>query len=196
MTQIRMDVSPIIAGVDEAGRGPLAGPVVAAAVILDPARPIEGLADSKALSAKRREVLAKLIRANAVFAVGIAEPEEIDRLNILHATMAAMCRAVRALPVQPDRALIDGNRLPPDLPCDGEWIVGGDAIEPAISAASIIAKTVRDQLMADAEQRFAGYGFAGHKGYGAATHMTAIRTLGPCPIHRRSFAPIRQGRLV
>ncbi|MEE2567482.1 ribonuclease HII [Hyphobacterium marinum] len=191
-----MDISPIIAGIDEAGRGPLAGPVVAAAVILDPARPIEGLADSKKLSAKRREALAGLIRANAIYAVGIAEPEEIDRLNILHATMAAMSRAVCALPVRPDRALIDGNRVPDGLPFDADYVIGGDAIEPAISAASIIAKTVRDRLMTDAEQRFSGYGFAGHKGYGAAAHMTAIRTLGPCPIHRRSFAPIRQGRLV
>tara|TARA_R110002072_G_scaffold140619_1_gene284984 strand:- start:712 stop:1287 length:576 start_codon:yes stop_codon:yes gene_type:complete len=185
-----------IAGVDEAGRGPLAGPVVAAAVILDPARPIAGLADSKKLSAKRREALALEIRQHAVFAVGIAEPEEIDRLNILHATMAAMARAVSALPITPARALIDGNRLPPGLPCPAEWIIGGDAIEPAISAASIIAKTVRDELMTGAELRFSGYGFAGHKGYGAAAHMQAIQTIGPCAIHRRSFSPIRQRSLV
>ena len=185
-----------IAGVDEAGRGPLAGPVVAAAVILDPARPIAGLADSKKLSAKRREALALEIRDKAIFAIGIAEPEEIDRLNILHATMAAMARAVNALPMTPARALIDGNRLPPGLPCPAEWIIGGDAVEPAISAASIIAKTVRDELMTGAELRFSGYGFAGHKGYGAAAHMQAIQTIGPCAIHRRSFSPIRQRSLV
>lgn len=165
---------------------------MAAAVILDPARPIAGLADSKKLTAKRRNALALEIRDKAIFAVGIAEPEEIDRLNILHATMAAMCRAVLALPVTPGRALVDGNRIPSGLPCEGQWIIGGDGTEPAISAASIIAKTVRDDLMVAAEARFAGYGFAGHKGYGAAAHIEAIARIGPCPLHRRSFSPIRQ----
>jgi ribonuclease HII len=190
MTQLT--ASPIIAGIDEAGRGPLAGPVVAAAVILDPKRPIDGLNDSKKLSAKRRDALACEIRAHAMFAVGIAEPEEIDRINILQATMIAMRRAVLNLSITPSRALIDGNRVPDDLPCPADWIIGGDAIEPAISAASIIAKTVRDQLMIEAETRFPGYGFAGHKGYGAAKHLDAIRSLGPCAIHRYSFSPIRQ----
>lgn len=190
MTQLT--TSPIIAGIDEAGRGPLAGPVVAAAVILDPKRPIDGLNDSKKLSARRRDALACEIRAHAMFAVGIAEPEEIDRINILQATMIAMRRAVLNLSITPSRALIDGNRVPDDLPCPADWIIGGDAIEPAISAASIIAKTVRDQLMIEAETRFPGYGFAGHKGYGAAKHLDAIRSLGPCAIHRYSFSPIRQ----
>ena len=190
MTQLT--ASPIIAGIDEAGRGPLAGPVVAAAVILDPKRPIDGLNDSKKLSARRRDTLAREIRAHAMFAVGIAEPEEIDRINILQATMIAMRRAVLNLSITPSRALIDGNRVPDDLPCPADWVIGGDAIEPAISAASIIAKTVRDQLMIEAETRFPGYGFAGHKGYGAAKHLDAIRSLGPCAIHRYSFSPIRQ----
>jgi len=190
MTQLT--ASPIIAGIDEAGRGPLAGPVVAAAVILDPKRPIDGLNDSKKLSARRRDALAREIRAHAMFAVGIAEPEEIDRINILQATMIAMRRAVLNLSITPSRALIDGNRVPDDLPCPADWVIGGDAIEPAISAASIIAKTVRDQLMIEAETRFPGYGFAGHKGYGAAKHLDAIRSLGPCAIHRYSFSPIRQ----
>lgn len=190
MTQLT--ASPIIAGIDEAGRGPLAGPVVAAAVILDPKHPIDGLNDSKKLSAKRRDALAMEIRAHAIFAVGIAEPEEIDRINILQATMVAMRRAVLNLSITPSRALIDGNRVPDDLPCPADWIIGGDAIEPAISAASIIAKTVRDQLMIEAETRFPGYGFAGHKGYGVAKHLDAIRSLGPCAIHRYSFSPIRQ----
>lgn len=181
-----------LAGVDEAGRGPLAGPVVAAAVILDPARPIEGLADSKTLTARRRDALAAEIRDHAWVGVGIAEPAEIDRLNILHATMAAMARAVARLPLQPARVLVDGNRVPEALPCPAEALVKGDAREPAIAAASIIAKTLRDRLMADAAIRWPGYGFEKHKGYPSAAHRESLMQLGPCPIHRRSYAPVRE----
>lgn len=181
----------IIAGVDEAGRGPLAGPVVAAAVILDPLRPVAGLKDSKALSPARRIALAQAIRAQARVGVGVAEPEEIDRLNILHATLAAMTRAVTALPVTPGLVLVDGNRAPA-LPCPVKTIIGGDREEAAIMAASIIAKTLRDALMAAAEARFSGYGFAAHKGYPAPAHRAALAALGPCPIHRRSYAPVRE----
>lgn len=181
----------LVAGVDEAGRGPLAGPVVAAAVILDPKRPIEGLGDSKKISAAGRARLAPLIRERALVGVGIAEPEEIDRLNILHATMTAMRRAVLRLPVVPELALIDGNRLPEGLPCRGETIVKGDAKEAAIGAASIIAKTVRDALMESAARRFPGYGLDGHKGYPSPAHREALQSLGPCPIHRQSYEPVR-----
>ena len=180
-----------IAGVDEAGRGPLAGPVVAAAVILDPRQPIEGLDDSKKLSARRRDALALEIRARALVGIGIAEPAEIDRLNILHATMAAMARAVSRLPVVPGRILVDGNRLPDGLPAPAEALVGGDASNAAIGAASIIAKTVRDRLMQAAAERYPGYGFEGHKGYPSAAHRAALMALGPCPIHRTSYAPVR-----
>ena len=181
----------LIAGVDEAGRGPLAGPVVAAAVILDPARPIAGLGDSKVISEKRRASLAVQIRQCAWVGVGIAEPEEIDRINILQATMTAMARAVRNLPLVPGHILIDGNRVPEGLPCSAEAIIKGDASEAAIGAASIIAKTVRDGLMLRAALRFPGYGFEGHKGYPSATHRNALIALGPCPIHRFSYAPVR-----
>ncbi len=180
-----------IAGVDEAGRGPLAGPVVAAAVILDPARPIAGLGDSKAISETRRAALAVQIRQFAWVGIGIAEPEEIDRLNILQATMTAMARAVRNLPLLPGHILIDGNRVPEDLPCSAQAIIKGDASEASIGAASIIAKTVRDALMLRAALRFPGYGFESHKGYPSATHRNALIALGPCPIHRFSYAPVR-----
>lgn len=185
----------LIAGIDEAGRGPLAGPVVAAAVVFHPRRRVNGLTDSKLLTAEERTALAARIREKAWIGVGIAEPEEIDRLNILHATMIAMCRALWSLPVRPDKALVDGNRLPTGLDCDGEAIIGGDASVPAISAASIIAKTVRDALMERAEIRWPGYGFAAHKGYATPVHRAAILSLGPCPIHRRSFAPVAQRTL-
>ena len=182
----------LVAGVDEAGRGPLAGPVVAAAVILDPARPIDGLDDSKVLKAEAREALFPLIQERALaWAVARAEVEEIDRLNILQATMLAMRRAVSALGVAPQHALIDGNRCPEGLPCTSEWIVDGDAKVAAISAASILAKVVRDREMVLLEKQYPGYGFANHKGYGTPEHLKALDKLGPCPIHRQSFAPVR-----
>ena len=181
------------AGVDEAGRGPLCGPVYAAAVILDPARPIPGLNDSKKLSEKKREALAPLIRERALaWAVGIATVEEIDRLNILHATFLAMRRALEGLAVRPDEALIDGNRVPPGLIVPARAIVGGDASEAAISAASILAKTGRDHEMLQWAERYPQYGIAKHKGYPTADHLAALRAHGPSPIHRRSFAPVAQ----
>ncbi len=182
----------IVCGLDEVGRGPLAGPVVAAAVVLDPARPIDGLADSKTLTPARREALAAEIRAHALaWALGRAEVEEIDRINILQASLAAMRRAVEALPIEVDHALVDGNRIPDGLPCSAEAIVGGDGREPAIAAASIIAKVSRDQEMVALDRRYPGYGFASHKGYPTRAHLEALRTLGACPIHRRSFAPVK-----
>jgi ribonuclease HII len=181
-----------IAGVDEAGRGPLAGPVVVAAVILDAARPIEGLADSKALSARQREALRAQIlahaRATAIVCVAV---EEIDLYNIFQATMRGMSRALRALTLKPELALIDGNKLPKDLPCQGRAIVKGDQSEACISAASILAKTTRDALMIEAASIYPGYGFEVHKGYPTPTHLAALRSLGACAIHRRSFAPVQ-----
>lgn len=182
----------LIAGVDEVGRGPLAGAVVAAAVILDPARPIEGLADSKKLTEKRRENLAEAIREKALcWALGRAEVEEIDQLNILHASLLAMKRAVEALSIPPDHALVDGNRSP-ELPCRSEAIVGGDATVEVISAASIIAKVARDQEMVELEQYYPGYGLAKHKGYPTKMHIQALQALGITPIHRRSFGPVKR----
>ncbi|MEJ2453963.1 MAG: ribonuclease HII [Candidatus Thiodiazotropha sp.] len=181
-----------VAGVDEVGRGPLAGPVVAAAVILDPARPIEGLADSKKLSEKRRELLDPLIREQALcWALGRAEPEEIDRINILQASLLAMQRAVAALSTPPGLALVDGNKAP-RLPCLVRTIVGGDASEPAISAASIIAKVARDREMVELDARYPGYGLARHKGYPTKQHLEALRELGVSEIHRRSFGPVQR----
>ena len=183
---------PRIAGVDEAGRCPLAGPVAVAAVILDPARRIRGLDDSKALAPARREVLAARIRERAIaWHVEWVPVAEIDTLNILHATMAGMARAVCALSPAPHEARIDGNRLPPFLPCAARAIVGGDALEPAIMAASILAKVARDALMQAMEDTHPGYGFAVHKGYPTPAHLDALRRLGPCDAHRRSFAPVR-----
>lgn len=182
----------LVAGVDEVGRGPLAGPVVAAAVILDPDRPIEGLADSKLLTEARRESLAEEIREKALaWALGRCEPVEIDRLNILQASLAAMQKAVLALDPAPQHALIDGNRCP-RLPCSAESIVKGDATEPAISAASILAKVVRDREMVSLHERYPGYGFASHKGYPTREHLDALERVGPCEHHRRSFAPVRR----
>ena len=179
-----------VCGVDEAGRGPLAGPVVAAAVILTPARIPEGLNDSKALSSSQRELLLNMIEKNAQIGIGIAEPEEIDRANILGATLIAMRRAVLALPELPEMALIDGNKLP-DLPCDAKAIVKGDSRSLSIAAASIVAKVTRDRLMIEADRRYPGYGLAGHKGYPTKAHMEAVTRLGASPIHRRSFKPVR-----
>ncbi|MEW6330052.1 MAG: ribonuclease HII [Pseudomonadota bacterium] len=188
----RSGFSKLVAGVDEVGRGPLAGPVVAAAVILDEARPIEGLADSKALSPRRREVLSVLIRERALcWALGRAEVEEIDRLNILQASLLAMQRAVAGLSVQPELVLVDGNRAP-RLACSVQTVVRGDATVPAISAASILAKVARDAEMCDLDRDFPGYGFAGHKGYPTAAHMAALQRAGVSPVHRRSFAPVRR----
>lgn len=181
----------LICGVDEAGRGPLCGPVVAAAVILDPARPIPGLADSKKLSEGKRDRLAVEIRAHAMaWAVAEASVEEIDRLNILQASLLAMQRAVAGLALPPTEAWVDGNRCPA-LSIPVRAIVGGDALEPAISAASILAKTVRDALLVELDRTYPQYGLAAHKGYPTAAHLAALRRHGPAPIHRRSFAPVR-----
>lgn len=180
----------LVCGVDEAGRGPLAGPVVAAAVILDPARPIAGLNDSKKLSAKKRMALAGLIRERALaWAVAEASVEEIDQLNILHASMLAMQRAVAALQVTPERALIDGNRCP-SLAIPAEAVVQGDAKVAAIAAASILAKTVRDEGMLGLHAQYPHYGFDRHMGYPTAAHCAALAAHGVSPVHRRSFAPV------
>jgi ribonuclease HII len=182
----------MICGVDEAGRGPLAGPVVAAAVILDIGRPIDGLADSKKLSARIRQRLALEIRERAVgWAVAEASVEEIDRLNILRATMLAMKRAIEALRVRPTEVLVDGNRCP-DIDLPVRSIIRGDASEAAISAASILAKTYRDDGMLRLHATYPEYGFDRHMGYGTAVHLDALRRHGPAPCHRRSFAPVRQ----
>jgi ribonuclease HII len=183
----------LIAGVDEAGRGPLAGPVVIAAVILDPARPIAGLADSKTLGAARREALDAQIRERAlafsVVEIGVAD---IDRLNILQATLLGMARALAALAPAPQLALIDGNRLPGDLCCAARAIVDGDATEPVIGAASILAKVARDRILCELDAIHPGYGFARHKGYPTPEHFAALERLGPCAAHRRSFAPVQR----
>lgn len=181
----------LVAGVDEVGRGPLCGPVIAAAVILDPARPIAGLNDSKKLTARQREALFDIICNQALaWSLGRAEVAEIDEINILHATMLAMQRAVAGLSVQPQLAYIDGNRCP-TLPCRAEAVVKGDSRVPEIAAASIIAKVTRDREMVVMDQQWPGYGIAGHKGYPTAAHMAALKKLGPAPIHRRSFKPVR-----
>jgi ribonuclease HII len=181
-----------VCGVDEVGRGPLAGPVVAAAVILDPARPIDGLADSKKLSERRRETLFGEICGSALaWSLGRAEVAEIDEINILQASLLAMQRAVAALPVAPQCALVDGNRLP-QLPCAARAIIGGDASEPCISAASIIAKVARDREMVALDAEYPGYGLARHKGYPTKVHLEALQVLGVSAIHRRSFAPVRR----
>ncbi|MES1944180.1 ribonuclease HII [Salinisphaera sp. PC39] len=181
----------LLAGVDEAGRGPLAGPVVTAAVILPADHGIEGLGDSKRLTAARRETLVPLIQERAVaWAMGRAEPDEIDAVNILQATMRAMARAVAALGMPPEVVWVDGNRCP-DLPVPAQAVVGGDGSVAAISAASILAKVARDAEMAALDAQYPGYGFADHKGYGTAAHRAALARLGPCAAHRRSFAPVR-----
>ena len=184
------DVPGLIAGVDEAGRGPLAGPVVAAAVMLDARFPIRGLADSKQLSARRREQLYDEIRAKALCcSIAQASVEEIDRLNILQATLLAMQRAVKGLRLKPTKVLVDGNRLP-SLDVLAEAVVSGDSLVPAISAASIVAKVTRDRLLDDMHVLHPGYGFDRHKGYGTAQHLQALQAFGPLDVHRRSFAPV------
>lgn len=181
-----------VAGVDEAGRGPLAGPVAVAAVILDPQRPIEGLGDSKAISEAKREALFPIIQAQALaWHVVFVTAEEIDALNILKATMEGMRRAVQGLSVSPSKVLVDGNRVPPGMPVLCEAIVKGDAKVQAIGAASILAKVARDRWMINLDAQHPGYGFAVHKGYPTPDHLEALRKLGPCPEHRRSFAPVR-----
>ncbi|WP_455209613.1 ribonuclease HII [Kaarinaea lacus] len=187
------DATPqLIAGVDEAGRGPLAGPVIAAAVILDTNYPIDGLADSKKLSEIRREQLANTIKQYALaWAVGRAEVEEIDTINILQASMLAMQRAVAGLAVSPQHVMVDGNRCP-NFPCTASAIVKGDALIPSISATSIIAKVARDQEMIQLDQQYPGYGLNGHKGYPTKKHLEALNRLGVSPIHRKSYAPIKK----
>jgi ribonuclease HII len=180
-----------VCGVDEAGRGPLAGPVYAAAVILDPERPIQGLQDSKKLSAKRRQQLEMFIQEQALsWAVASASAQEIDQINILQASLLAMRRAVERLMIQPSRALVDGNRAP-NLACEVQTIVRGDASEPAISAASILAKCARDRKMLELDALYPAYAFKQHQGYPTAAHFQRLRDHGPCLEHRRSFAPVR-----
>ncbi|MHB1140973.1 MAG: ribonuclease HII [Sulfuricaulis sp.] len=182
----------LVAGVDEVGRGPLAGPVVAAAVILDDTRPIEGLADSKVLTPRRREELSILIKGCALcWALGRAEVEEIDRLNILQASLLAMQRAVMALTLEPDLVLVDGNQAP-RLTCPVTTVIRGDATIPSISAASILAKVARDAEMCDLDRRYPGYEFSLHKGYPTRAHIEALQRQGVSPIHRRSFGPVRR----
>ncbi|WP_425100290.1 ribonuclease HII [Tropicibacter sp. S64] len=179
-----------VAGVDEVGRGPLAGPVVAAAVVLNPEAFPEGLRDSKMLSPKRREAMTLLIRQQAEVGIGFASVEEIDKINILQATYLAMRRALAALPRPPDHALIDGNRNPSDLPCPGTPIVRGDSKSPSIAAASIVAKTWRDDVMKKIATQYPGYGWETNAGYPTKCHKDALRNLGVTPHHRRSFRPV------
>lgn len=190
-TLLAARVGGLVCGVDEAGRGPWAGPVAAGAVILSAEDVPEGIDDSKALTAERREALAVEIKARAVaWGVGFASPEEIEKLNILQATGLAMCRAIEAMGVQPKAALVDGNyRF--KLPCDVETAVGGDGLSLSIAAASILAKTARDAIMIAMDAEYPGYGFASHKGYNAPAHQAALKAMGPCAIHRRGWAPIR-----
>jgi len=197
MRYSRCSIQPMdslrICGVDEAGRGPIAGPVYAAAVILDPTRPISGLADSKQLAPARRELLAARIRATAsAWSIACASVEEIDSLNILQATLLAMRRAVEGLAIAADEAWIDGNRCPPLSGCRGRAIVGGDRVHPVISAASILAKTARDAEMLQLHARYPQYGLDRHKGYPTREHLGLLARFGVCEIHRRSFAPVRR----
>ncbi len=182
----------VIAGVDEAGRGPLAGPVAVAAVILDPAQQIDGLGDSKTLAEARREALFPLIQSRArAWAIVLVHADEIDRINILQATLEGMRRAVAGLSEPPDKVLIDGNHIPKGLGIEAQAIIKGDAKVAAIAAASILAKVARDRWMLALDAAHPGYGFARHKGYPTPAHLDALRRLGPCPQHRRSFAPVR-----
>lgn len=182
-----------ICGVDEAGRGPWAGPVTAGAVILDPSNPVAGLTDSKKLSEARREALYCEIKTKALaYGIGWASPDEIDRLNVREATFLAMQRAIAIMGLVPDQILVDGNALPEALPCPAHAIVKGDLSEPAISAASILAKVARDRAMVELANRFPGYGLRRHKGYGTSEHAEALELLGPSRCHRMSFAPVRR----
>ncbi len=186
----------IVAGVDEAGRGPLAGPVLCAAVILPPDDGLAGLDDSKKLTEARRERLFDAIRETAAgYAIVAVEAEEIDRLNIFQATMQGMARALHALPACPELALIDGNKVPPGLPCPARALVGGDALERSIMAASVLAKVSRDRIMLALHAEYPEYGFDRHKGYPTPAHLQALRRHGACPQHRRSFAPVRSALL-
>lgn len=183
----------LVAGVDEAGRGPLAGPVCVAAVILDPARPIDGLDDSKQLSERKREALYPLIIERALaWRIEFVEADEIDALNILQATLLGMRRAVAALSPAAEHALVDGNRVPDGMPCAATAIIDGDASEPSIMAASILAKVARDARMRELHVHYPHYGFDRHKGYPSAMHREALQMHGPCPQHRRSFAPVQR----
>ena len=182
---------PGVAGLDEAGRGPLAGPVFAAAVILPKGFHYKGLNDSKQLDPKRREELAIRIKKTAIWAVTFADVEEIDRLNILWASMAAMCRALRQLSVNPEKALVDGNKLPKDMPCEAQAVIDGDAKYACIAAASILAKTARDQYMRELCPKYPEYGFGQHFGYSTPQHKRALAEFGPCEIHRKTFWPCR-----
>lgn len=187
-----MNAASQVAGVDEAGRGPLAGPVVVAAVILHAGRPIAGLGDSKQLRESERDRLSPLIQRDALsWHIEFVSADEIDRLNIFQATMAGMRRAVCALPIAASHALVDGNKIPPGLPCPAEALVKGDTREPAIMAASILAKVARDAYMRALHGRYPQYGFDVHKGYPTPAHLARLAELGPCPEHRRSFAPVR-----
>lgn len=185
-------MSLLVAGVDEAGRGPLAGPVAVAAVILREGHALDGLDDSKRLTEARREALyPKIIASALAWRVEFVECDEIDRLNILQATLAGMCRALRALSPAAQLARIDGNQMPRDLPCPAETVVGGDGLEPAIMAASILAKVSRDRLMRELHLKYPQYGFDRHKGYASREHLAALEAHGPCPAHRRSFMPVQ-----
>jgi ribonuclease HII len=187
-----MDLVEIICGIDEAGRGPLAGPVVAAAVILDKKRRINGLNDSKQLTEERRDILALRIKERAIaWGVGVATVEEIDTVNIRQANFLAMQRAFSQLAVTPTHVLVDGND-PPPIQCKVTCIIGGDALESCISAASILAKTHRDAMMVELCAQYPGYGFSQHKGYGVAVHLEALKRLGPSPVHRKSFRPVKE----
>jgi ribonuclease HII len=185
----------LVAGVDESGRGPLAGPVVVAAVIFDKWRYPGGIDDSKRLDAAARETIYAAILDTATVAVAVASRERVDRMNILRASLWGMTRAVAGLALRPDHVLVDGNMLPPDLPCPAEAIVDGDAKSVSIAAASIVAKVTRDRLMARVGRAFPDYGFERHKGYSTAAHFEALRVHGPCPHHRQSFAPVREQQL-
>ncbi|MCK7592629.1 ribonuclease HII [Pseudomarimonas salicorniae] len=192
MRYVALTPDSAIAGVDEAGRGPLAGPLVVAAVILDPRRTPAGLDDSKKLTEARREALYQPILDSALaHCIVFIAPEEIDRRNIFQATLHGMRESLRGLAAAPRLALVDGNRIPDDLPCPAEYRIGGDALEPAISAASILAKVSRDRALMALHQQFPQYGFDRHKGYPTPAHLDALRRHGPCAVHRRSFAPVR-----